>query len=164
MIIATLTVGRFLDWYLLHRTSSNRSGLGARLPPMILGSALCPIGILTFGWSVHHEVHWIAPIILASLVGFGYVSIAISAWTYLLDVFGVYAASATAGTVLLRNAGAACLPLASPSLVQKVDWGWGFTVLAFLGFATAPIPAFLMYRGERVRASKSLKEFRIEAM
>jgi MFS family permease len=163
MIIATLTVGRFLDWY-LHKTSSNRSSLGARLPPMVLGTALCPIGILTFGWSVQHKVHWIAPIILASPVGFAYVSIAISAWTYLLDVFGIYAASATAGTVLLRNAGAACLPLASPSLVQKVDWGWGFTVLAFLGFVTVPIPAFLMYRGERVRLSKSLEEFRIEAV
>ena len=57
--------------------------------------------------------------ILSSLVGYGFVAIAISAWSYLVDVFGIYSASATAATVLLRNAGAAYLPLAGPALVAK---------------------------------------------
>jgi hypothetical protein len=91
---------------------------------MIFGSGLIPLGILSFGWGVKYKLHWIAPIIISSLVGFGYVSIAISAWSYLVDAFGIYSASATAATVLLRNAEAACLPLAAPSLVAKINWGW----------------------------------------
>jgi MFS family permease len=104
---------------------------------------------------VQYRLHWVAPIIFSALVGFGYVSIAISAWIYLVDAFGIYSASATAGTVLLRNAGAACLPLAGPSLVGKIDWGWGLSVLALVGFLTVPISIVLMYTGTRLRSSKS---------
>jgi MFS family permease len=154
MIYSTLTVGHFLDWYLLYNIRLGKSRSESRLPPMILGSILVPLGILSFGWTVQYHVHWIVPIICSSLVGFGYVSMAISAWTYLVDAFGIYAASATAGTVLLRNAGAAGLPLAGPSLVRRLDWGWGFTVLALVSFLMVPISVSLMYTGERIRTSK----------
>jgi MFS family permease len=155
MIISTLTVGHFVDWYLLYKTRQGDPSPECRIPPMILGSCLVPLGILSFGWAVQYRLHWIAPIIFSGLVGYGYVSIAISAWIYLVDAFGIYSASATAGTVLLRNAGAACLPLAGPSLVGKIDWGWGLSVLAMVGFLIVPISIVLMYTGTRLRSSKS---------
>jgi MFS family permease len=147
IILSTLTVGHFLDWYLLYNTRLGKHRSESRLLPMILGSICVPRGILSFGWTVQYNVHWIIPIICSSLVGFGYVSMAISAWIYLLDIFGIYAAPATASTVLLRNAGAAGLPLAGPPLVGKIDWGWGFSVLALIGFLTIPIPVSLIYTG-----------------
>ncbi|KAF2831051.1 MFS general substrate transporter [Ophiobolus disseminans] len=155
MILSTLSVGHFVDWYLIHKTRLGNASSECRLPPMILGSLLVPLGIMTFGWAVQYRLHWIAPIIFTGLVGFGYVSIAISAWTYLVDAFGIYSASATAGTVLLRNAGAACLPLAGPSLVGKINWGWGFSVLALVGLLTLPMSIVLMYAGQRLRSSKA---------
>jgi hypothetical protein len=103
MILSTLTVGHFLDWYLLYNTRLGKYRSESRLLPMILGSICVPRRILSFGWTVQYNVHWIILIICSSLVGFGYVSMAISAWTYLVDIFGIYAASATAGTVLLRK-------------------------------------------------------------
>ncbi|KAF2203998.1 polyamine transporter 1 [Delitschia confertaspora ATCC 74209] len=154
MILSTLTVGHFMDCYLVHRAKSGKSSSESRLPPMILGCALVALGILSFGWAVRYHLHWIVPIIFSGLVGYGYVSIAISAWSYVVDAFGIYTASATAGTVLLRNAGAASLPLAGPSLVGKVGWGWGFSVLALLGLLTVPITAGLMITGGRIRSSK----------
>jgi len=163
MILSTLTVGHFMDWYLMRRQSrSINDGSESRLPPMILGSALVPLGILSFGWAVRYRLHWIVPVIFSSLVGFGYVSIAISAWSYLVDAFGIYAASATAGTVLLRNAGAATLPLAGPSVVKSMGWGWGYSVLALLGILTVPIPAVLMYVGKRIRLSKFHRKLAVE--
>jgi MFS family permease len=162
MILSVLTVGHFMDWYLIRKTRSNDEGSESRLLPMILGSALVPLGILSFGWAIQYRLHWIVPIIFSSLVGFGYVSIAISAWSYLVDAFGIYAASATAGTVLLRNAGAATLPLAGPSVVQSMGWGWGYSVLALLGILTVPIPAVLMYVGKRIRRSKFHRKFGVE--
>lgn len=125
---------------------------------MVFGCALVPVGIVSFGWAVQCSLHWAAPIMFSSLVGFGYVSIAISAWVYLVDAFEVYAVSATAGTVLLRNAGAACLPSAAPSLVSRIGWGWGLGVLALMGLLTVPIALALMYTGERIRSSKSHKK------
>lgn len=67
---------------------------------MILGSALISLAVLAFGWSIQYRLHLIALIVFSSLVGYGFVSIAISAWSYLVDTFGVYSASATAATVL----------------------------------------------------------------
>lgn len=114
MILSTLIVGHFVDWYYLYRTRLGKQSPEFRIPPMMLGCAVIPLGVLSFGWAVQYDLHWMVPIIFSSLAGYGYVSIAISAWTYLVDVFRIYSASATAGTVLLRNAGAACLPLAGP--------------------------------------------------
>lgn len=121
---------------------------------MILGCFLVPLGVLSFGWVVQCKSHWVIPIVFTSLVGFGYVSIAISAWTYLVDVFGIYSASATAGTVLLRNAGAATLPLAGPGLISRLDWGWGFSVLSLTALLTVPIAIVLMLAGKRLRSVK----------
>ncbi|TQN72800.1 Efflux pump atB, partial [Colletotrichum shisoi] len=40
-----------------------------RLPPVICGAFLCPIGILWFGWSL--DVHWIMPVIGSAIFGAG---------------------------------------------------------------------------------------------
>lgn len=117
MILSTLIIGLFVDWYLLYQRQRGKEFTECRLPPMVVGSALIPLGVLSFGWSAQYEVHWVAPIFFSSLVGYGFVSVAISSWSYLVDVFGIYAASATAATVLLRNVGAVALPLAGPALV-----------------------------------------------
>jgi MFS family permease len=151
MVFSTLTVGPFLDHYLERRKKAGTAGPESRLHPMLLGSFLIPCGILAFGWSVQYQLHWIAPILFSILVGYGYVSIAISAWSYLVDAFDIYAASATAGTVILRNAGAAALPLAGPSLVGQVGIGWAYSILALLGVVTVPIPIVLLAMGPRLR-------------
>ncbi|OHX01268.1 major facilitator superfamily transporter [Colletotrichum incanum] len=43
-----------------------------RLPPVICGAFLCPIGIFWFGWSLH--VHWMMPIIGSAIFGAGIAS------------------------------------------------------------------------------------------
>ncbi len=154
MILSTLTVGHFIDWYLVHRAKSHKDSSESRLPPMILGSLLVPLGILSYGWAVQYELHWIAPIMFTTLIGYGYVSVAIASWTYLVDVFGIYSASATAGCVLLRNIGGACLPLAAPALVHRIDWGWGLSALALVGLSAVPMAAVLMLVGGRIRSNE----------
>lgn len=84
-------------------------------------------------------------------------SVAISSWSYLVDAFGIYAASATAATVLLRNAGATALPLTGSALVGQIRYRWAFSVLALLGFATIPVTVALMGTGERLRSLKTHK-------
>ncbi|KAK2014201.1 major facilitator superfamily transporter [Colletotrichum eremochloae] len=44
-----------------------------RLPAVICGAFLCPIGIFWFGWSLH--LHWIVPIIGSAIFGAGYVGV-----------------------------------------------------------------------------------------
>lgn len=158
MILSALTVGHFLDQYHQSKHRLGKAKLEDRLPPMVLGSILIPCGMVAFGWSVQYQLHWIAPILFSVLVGYGFVSIAISSWSYLVDVFGIYSASATAGTVILRNAGAAVLPLAGPSLMSKMDIGWAFSVLASLGIITVPVTLILLRVGARLRKAQPYSE------
>ena len=42
-----------------------------RLVPAIFGAFLCPAGLFVFGWSSYSWVHWIVPILGATLFGAG---------------------------------------------------------------------------------------------
>ena len=68
MILSTLTVGHFIDWYLGHRARSNKEGAECRLPPMIVGSLLVSCWNSILCWAVQYSLHWIAPILLTTLV------------------------------------------------------------------------------------------------
>lgn len=151
MILGVQLCGQFLDRYLQRKSKAGTGKPEHRLPPMILGSILVPLGLFLFGWSVQGHAHWIVPIIFSIFVGFGFVANAISAWSYLVDAFGIFSASATAGNIVLRNAASAALPLAGPALSQKLGIGWGFTVLSFIGVLSVPISIVLMRRGESMR-------------
>lgn len=151
MVLSTLTVGPFLDAHLQKCKRKGKVTVENRILPMILGSTIIPAGMLAFGWSVQYKVHWTVPILFSALVGYGYVSVAISAWSYLVDAFDIYAASATAGNVILRNAGAAALPLSGPTLAGKVGYGWAYSALALIGTVAVPISLVLLHMGARLR-------------
>lgn len=124
-----------------------------RLPPLLPGSLLVPIGLLWFGWSAEAHVHWIIPIIGTTWVGLGTLSIFMPVQTYLIDAFPLYAASASAASTVVRSLAGAFLPLAGPSLYSALGQGWGNTVLALVALAFTPVAWVLLKYGERIRKS-----------
>jgi hypothetical protein len=71
--------------------------------------------------------------------------------TYLIDSYKRYAASALAAATLIRSLLGALLPMAGLDLYKKLGYGWGNSVLGFIGLAMLPSP-FLFYRyGEWIR-------------
>ena len=46
---------------------------------------------------------------------------------------------------------AAVLPLAAPKIYERLGYGWGNSLLAFLALAMVPVPCFLFWCGERMR-------------
>lgn len=63
---------------LLHRLERETGVQGAsepefRLPPVVAGAILVPIGLFWFGWSMYPSVHWIVPIIGSAIFAMGYV-------------------------------------------------------------------------------------------
>lgn len=160
MISSVVLCGMFLDYHLKSKARAGNGKPEHRLPPMALGSILVPLGLIAFGWSVQAHVHWIAPIASTALVGFGFVAVSLAASSYLIDAFGIYAASATAAATVLRNVGSAALPLAGPPLYAKLRLGIGNTVLGLVALAFAPVPLLLMRCGERMRGGrKALRRF-----
>ncbi|KAL8988561.1 MAG: hypothetical protein Q9177_002386 [Variospora cf. flavescens] len=122
-----------------------------RLPPMIPGAFIIPIGLFLYGWTAEERVHWIAPIIGTGFVGLGLIATFLPVITYLVDAFPIYAASATAASIIFRSLLGALLPLAGRSMYNTLGLGWGNSLLAFISVALCPIPIVLYKYGERIR-------------
>ncbi|KAF4169469.1 hypothetical protein CNMCM6936_008161 [Aspergillus lentulus] len=76
------------------------------------GATLLAVGQLWFSWTCTPNVHWIVPILAGVPFGAGNACVFIYASNYLARSYGIYAASALAGNMLLRSIVGACLPLA----------------------------------------------------
>ncbi|KAK7422802.1 hypothetical protein QQX98_001363 [Neonectria punicea] len=90
-----------------------------RLPVMIPGAAMIPLGLLLYGWTAQYYVHWFVPILGNFFVGVGVITVFIPVAAYVVDAYPVHAASATAATTVLRSIGGALLPLAGPRMLAS---------------------------------------------
>jgi multidrug resistance protein len=124
-----------------------------RLPPLIFGVILVPLGLFWYGWTAEYKVHWMAPIAGTSLIGLGVLFVFMPIQAYLIDAFTIYAASAIATNTVVRSLFGAVLPLAGQPMYAKLGLGWGNSLLAFIALATVPLTWVLMKNGERIRSS-----------
>ena len=162
MMIGILCCRSTLDRYLQHRISHDGSAKPEhRLPPMVVGGLIIPGGLFMYGWSAAAHNPYIIPIIATGVCGFGLTTTTIPASTYLVDAFGIHAASAVAATNALKYAIGGVLPLAGPPLYDRLGLGWGNSVLGFVALGLVPVPLLLMIFGERLRTrwSKIQVEF-----
>ena len=74
---------------------------------------------------------------------------------YLIDAYGLFAASAVGASTVLRSLGGAVLPLAGGKMFDSLGFGWGSSLLAFIALAMIPVPVIFYRYGERIR-SKNL--------
>ena len=153
MISGVVACGAFLDSYLKRKATTGETRAEHRLPPMALGNIIIPLGLILFGWTAQQKVQYIVPIGSTIFVGFGFVAVFLASQSYLVDAFGIYAASATAATVVVRNVASAVLPLAGPPLFARLGLGLGTTVLGLVALAFAPVPFILMRYGQHMRQS-----------
>lgn len=70
---------------------------------------------------------------------------------YLVDAFGIFAASATAASAVFRSLLGALLPLGGRDLFENLGTGWGSSLLGFLALAMTPLPFLFWQYGERIR-------------
>jgi multidrug resistance protein len=153
-VIGQVFVGLFTDRYLARQKSKHGvSKPEDRLPPLVIGSFLFPIGLFWYGWSAQYRVHWIVPIIGTSFCGIGILGIFLPIQMYLIDVFTLYAASAIAANTVIRSVFGTVIPLAGPALYARLGLGWGNSLLAFLGLAFAPFTILFLVYGEKIRTN-----------
>lgn len=71
--------------------------------------------------------------------------------TYLVDAYGLYAASALAANTVVRSLVGAFLPFAAQPMYDALGIGWGTSALAFIALAFMPCPMLFYVYGERIR-------------
>ncbi|KAM3414760.1 hypothetical protein BST61_g9911 [Cercospora zeina] len=124
-----------------------------RLPPLIIAAPLIGIGLLIYGFCAKYKVFWFWPIFGTVFTGMGMIIGFMAVMTYLVDVYGFYAASAVAANTVLRSIFGGVFPLFALQMYDGLGLDWGNALLAFLAFAISPIPVLFWIYGERIRTS-----------
>jgi multidrug resistance protein len=123
-----------------------------RIPMMVPGAILVPVGLLIYGWSAQYQTHWIVPDIGVALFAAGTIIGFQCIQGYLVDTYTLYAASAVGAATVLRSLAGFCFPLFGPYMYEKLDYGWGNTTLALLAIVIGwPAPILLWKYGELLR-------------
>ncbi|KAH7139716.1 major facilitator superfamily domain-containing protein [Dactylonectria estremocensis] len=144
--------------FYLKKVASNhgKSCPEARLPPMMAGAAVLTCGLFVMANTADVRFPWIAPIIGAALMGFGFFTIFQAALNYLVDTFPAYAASAVAANTFMRSIMASIFPPITARMYNQLGVMWATNMLGFIALAMIPIPWLFYFYGERIRAkSKS---------
>ena len=124
-----------------------------RIPLMVPGSLFMPIGLFWYGWSAQAHVHWIVPNLGACVLGIGVIIGFQCIQTFLVDTYTRYAASAIGAATVLRSLCGFFFPIFAPAMYDKLGYGWGNSLLAFVAiFLGVPGPLLLWKYGERLRA------------
>lgn len=136
---------------LKHR--SNGVGKPEFRVPLLGVAALCmPAGLFIYGWTAQTHCHWIAPNIGIFMFSMGCIAGMQCIQTYIVDTYTRYAASALAASVLLRSLAGFSFPLFAPYLFERLEYGWGNSVLAFVSIGIGiPAPLLLWRFGPSLR-------------
>ena len=123
-----------------------------RLPQVILGGVCFSGGLFWFGWTgFTKDIHWIAPTLSGLLSGFGFVSIFMPLFNFIIDAYLMYAASALAANTVMRSAFAAGFPMFARYMYSGLGVGLATTVLACVAAAMVPIPVLFYFYGAKLR-------------
>jgi multidrug resistance protein len=123
-----------------------------RVPLMVPGALLVPIGLFWYGWTAQAHTHWILPNIGAAIFATGVIVGFQCIQTYMVDSYTRYAASAVGAATVLRSLAGFGFPLFAPYMYRALHYGWGNSLLAFIAIALGwPAPILLWLYGEKLR-------------
>ncbi|KIY00264.1 uncharacterized protein Z520_03949 [Fonsecaea multimorphosa CBS 102226] len=123
-----------------------------RLPPMMAGAVVFPIGFFWFAWTSDPTIPWPAQVISTALVGAGIYIVMIQGLKYLVDVYLLVANSAISANTAVRSLTAAGFPLFAIPMYHKLGVAWATSLLGFLSLVMVPIPVLFYVYGQKLRA------------
>ena len=123
----------------------------ARLAPMILGGILFVVGLFWFGWTASASIPWPASVVATAFIGAGFNIIFQQCINFLVDTYGLYAASAVSANTFLRSVLAAGLPMAARPMFNKLGVGPAMSILGAVSCLALPVPFLFMRYGLKLR-------------
>ncbi|KAI5925376.1 MFS transporter [Camillea tinctor] len=131
-----------------------------RLPVVIVGAFTLPFAIALYGWTAQLRLPLGLLIVSIALIGMTLMLSFLPFYAYVVDAFGIYAASGMTAVIVLRCLMGTFLPLTTTPLVERFGYGLAFTILASFGLLIAPIPVLVLRYGSvwRQRSKYSREE------
>ncbi|KAL2054076.1 hypothetical protein ABVK25_005615 [Lepraria finkii] len=152
--LCTQTCGPMNDRIYRHlkKRNNNTGRPEFRIPLMVPGSLLIPIGLFIYGWTAQYKTHWIGPNIGAAVFAAGVIIVFQCIQTYLVDSYTRYAASAISAATFLRSLAGFGFPLFAPYMYNALQYGWGNSLLGFIALGLGvPAPWLLWFFGKKLR-------------
>ncbi|KAI2628412.1 MFS transporter [Xylaria nigripes] len=152
-VISLIGMNSLLDKIYI-KLRERHKGIGAaeyRLPIAIVSAITLPLSIMAYGWASQLHLPLAVLLLIASAVGTSLTLVLMPLSAYVVDAFGLYAASGMTAIIVTRCLMSTILPLAADPVVRKLDWGLGMSVLAGGGLILAPIPILVFRYGSRWR-------------
>ncbi|OAA46709.1 MFS transporter [Beauveria brongniartii RCEF 3172] len=153
-IVASQAGGPLMDY--IYRRMKARNGGDAvpefRVPFMIPGVIMMPVGIFLYGWAAEKKLHWMVVDLGTAIFVCGSANLSQGMAAYMLDEFK-HTASANAAARVLSNILGFVFPIFAPAVYKSLGYGWGNTLLGFIWVVCGfPIPVLLWIYGPRLRA------------
>jgi MFS family permease len=117
----------------------------SRLWYAMIASPAIPISLFWMAWTANASINIWSPILASVLFGYGYISIYLSTYLYLIDVYESYAASALTINTLVRYIVSGIMVTAVIPICRSIGASWTLTWLACVALAFTPAP-YLFYR------------------
>ena len=109
------------------------------------------IGLFWFGWTASPDHSWFLPCIAAVFIGAGFNVVFQQSINYIVDAYGLYAASAAAALTFLRSLMACVLPIGVRPMFHALGDGPAMSIVGAVAAALLPIPFLLMKIGTSLR-------------
>ena len=123
-----------------------------RLPLVMAGGISFTIGLFWFGWTGDSaSIHWIVPTLSGLLTGFGFISIFMPLFNYIIDSYLMYAASAISANTIMRSAFGAGFPMFADYMYKGLGIGLATTVCGCVAAAMIPVPVVFYFYGGKLR-------------
>ncbi|CAE6525143.1 unnamed protein product [Rhizoctonia solani] len=94
-----------------------------RLPLLAIGSFMLPAGLLLYGWTAEYRVFWLVPDIGVFIYCTGIMASFLCIQTYIVDTYGLHAASAVAAVSSFRSIAGFAFPLFSEKMFTALGIG-----------------------------------------
>lgn len=122
-----------------------------RLPIMIAGACLMPVGFFVYGWTSSSDIPWPGMVVGCIPLGAGLYMVFVQGFNYLIDVYLAQANSAIGGNTFVRSFFGFGFPLFGPAMYHRLGVPWASSLLGFVSLAMLPIPVVFYLYGERIR-------------
>lgn len=122
-----------------------------RLLYAMYGAPTIPIGLFWMAWTDFASISIWSPICASVLIGFGIISIFMSAYMYIIDSYEVNAASALTFVALVRYLAAGGMTVVGVPFYKNLGPRYTLTILACISAAVVPIPYALWKWGAKIR-------------
>lgn len=140
-------------WKILKARAQGETQPEYRVPLMLPGAVIIPVGLFWYGWTAQARDFWILPDIGVAIFSCGIIIGTQAMQAYVMDSFPKYVASASAASQMPRSVAAFAFPLFAPKMYQTLGYGWGNSALAFAYLAICvPAPLILWKYGATLRA------------